>query len=215
MGDTARRRVGIMGGTFDPIHIGHLILAESAYEQFQLDTVQFLPSGNPPHKTDRTDGASDGERLEMVALAIRGNPHFTLDAEEMRRTGLSYTSDTLVCLKRQHPDTDYYFIIGADSLLSFDTWRKPEIICQNCVLLAAVRDGLAPSAMEEKMRKLRERYGAEIHLLQTPNIDVSSTKLRAWRQEGRSLRYYVPDAVLDYIGQNGIYRGAIPIPADS
>ncbi len=209
MSDTKRLRVGIMGGTFDPIHIGHLILAECAYEQFQLDTVQFLPSGNPPHKTDRTNGASDEERLEMVVLAIRDNPHFSLDAEEMRRGGFTYTCDTLVALRQQHPDTEYYFIIGADSLLSFDTWRKPEVISQNCVLLAAVRDQLSVSAMEPKMEEFRERYGAKIYLLQTPNIDISSTDLRFRRQEGRSLRYYVPDAVLNYIEQKDIYNDIV------
>lgn len=207
MNETMRHRVGIMGGTFDPIHIGHLILAECAYEQFHLEAVQFLPSGNPPHKADRVDGAADEERLAMVSLAIRGNPHFSLDAEEMRRTGYSYTSDTLISLRKQHPDTDYYFIIGADSLLSFDSWREPEIICRNCVLLAAVRDQFSISAMEEKMRELRQRYGAEIFLLHTPVIDISSTELRAWRREGRSLRYYVPDAVLDYIARKDIYNG--------
>lgn len=198
-----------MGGTFDPIHIGHLILAECAYEQFRLDTVLFLPSGNPPHKTDRTDGATDAERLEMVALAIRDNPHFSLDSEEMQRGGYSYTSDTLVSLRKRHPDTDYFFIIGADSLLSFDTWHEPEIICRNCALLAAARDRLPVSAMEEKIGELKKLYGAEIHLLYTPNIDISSTDLRFRRQEGRSLRYYVPDAVLQYIEQKEIYRDPV------
>ncbi len=205
MSDTKRKRVGIMGGTFDPIHIGHLILAECAYEQFQLDRVQFLPSGNPPHKKYRADGATDEERLEMVSLAIRDNPHFSLDAEEMRRSGFSYTSDTLVALRRAHPNTDYYFIIGADSLMSFDSWHEPEIISRNCVLLAAVRDGFPMSAMEEKMNELRSRYGTELRLLHTPNIDVSSTELRNWRKKGRSLRYYVPDAVLDYIEKKEVY----------
>lgn len=209
MSDTAARRVGIMGGTFDPIHIGHLILAECAYGQFQLDTVRFMPSGNPPHKTDRAGGATDEERLEMVRLAIRDNPHFSLDAEEMRRIGFSYTSDTLAALKRQNPDVDYYFIIGADSLFSFDAWHEPEVISRNCVLLTAVRDGRSISAMEEKIEELRVRYGARIHLLETPNLAVSSTDLRFWRQEGRSLRYYVPDAVLEYMEQRGIYRDAV------
>ena len=209
MSDKTRRRVGIMGGTFDPIHIGHLILAECAYEQFQLDAVQFLPSGNPPHKADRADGATDEERLEMVSLAIRDNPHFLLDAEEMRRSGFSYTSDTLVALRKQHPDTDYYFIIGADSLLSFDSWREPEIISRNCVLLAAGRDQISDSVIEEKMDELRERYKARICLLNTPNIDISSTELRHLRQEGHSLRYYVPDDVREYIRQKGIYSGVV------
>lgn len=207
--DSTKRRVGIMGGTFDPIHIGHLILAECAYEQFQLDRVQFLPSGNPPHKTDRTDGATDEERLEMVSLAIRDNPHFSLDVEEMRRTGYSYTSDTLDALRKLHPDTDYFFIIGADSLMSFDSWYEPERISRNCVLLAAVRDGLSEAVMEEKMNELHRRFGTEVRLLRTPSIDISSTDLRYRRQEGRSLRYYVPDAVLDYMEKKGVYRETV------
>lgn len=202
-----RRRVGIMGGTFDPIHIGHLILAECAYEQFHLDTVQFLPSGNPPHKTDRRDGASDEERLAMVALAIRDNPHFTLDAEEMRRTGYSYTSDTLVALRERNPDTDYYFIVGADSLMSLDTWRAPDVISRNCVLLAAVRDQFSIAEMEEQAARLHERYGAQIRFLRSPELDISSTDLRARCRDGRSLRYYIPDDVIAYIRQSGIYGG--------
>lgn len=214
MDNSMRRRVGIMGGTFDPIHIGHLILAECAYEQFQLDTVRFLPSGNPPHKADRSDGASDEERLEMVSLAIQDNPHFSLDTGEMCRSGFTYTSDTLVSLRRQYPDTDYYFIIGADSLLSFDTWRNPDVICRNCILLTAVRNHLPADVMEEKMDELREKYGAEIHLLQSPDIDISSTDLRIRNRRGFSLRYYVPDAVLAYIEKNKIYHEFFPCKDD-
>lgn len=218
MKQECRRRVGIMGGTFDPIHIGHLILAERAYEQFKLDTVMFLPSGNPPHKQERSDGASDLERLSMVELAIRNNPHFTLDTEEMQRaghsgrlTGYTYTDDTLRLLKAQHPDTDYYFIIGADSLMAFDTWKNPGGICQNCTLLAAVRDRLAISEMEQKIEELRRKFDARILLLHSPNIDISSSNLRAWYREGRSIRYYVPDDVLDYIDKNKVYSNIEPI----
>ena len=113
-----RRRVGIMGGTFDPIHIGHLILGESAWQQFCLEKVLFMPSGNPPHKRVR-DGASNWQRVEMVRLAIRSNPHFELSLEEMHEQGYVYTKETLRRLRKQHPDTDYYFILGADSVLTF------------------------------------------------------------------------------------------------
>lgn len=239
MKQECRRRVGIMGGTFDPIHIGHLILAECAYEQFELDTVLFLPSGNPPHKQERTNGAADHERLAMVSLAIRDNPHFTLDTEEMDRAGCTavcelsgkacglpsrhphdscvpghsnfdpwgytYTDDTLRMLREKHPDTDYYFIIGADSLMAFDTWKNPAGICQNCILLAAVRDQLAISEMEQKMRELKQKYGARVHLLHSPNVDISSSDLRSRYREGRSIRYYVPDNVLEYIKKEGVY----------
>lgn len=200
-----RRRVGIMGGTFDPIHIGHLVLAECAYEQFELDTVLFLPTGNPPHKKERPDGAADRDRIAMVAIAISDNPHFVLDTEEMERAGYTYTDDTLRMLKEKHPDTDYYFIIGADSLMAFDTWKNPEGICENCILLAAVRDQLAVSRMEQKITELHETCGARIMLLHSPNIDISSSNLRSMRREGRSIRYYVTDGVLDYIEKNGIY----------
>ena len=200
-----KHRIGIMGGTFDPIHIGHLMLAECAYEQFQLEQVMFLPSGNPPHKQDRSDGASDLQRMEMVRLAIEDNRHFSLDPEEMLRSGLTYTNETLKMLKERHPDTDYYFIIGADSLMTFDTWKNPDIICQNCILVAAVRDQLDVCTMNRKMEELKDRYGARIHLLHTPDVEISSNSLRAWCRQNRSIRYYVPDRVYEYIRKNNIY----------
>lgn len=201
-----KKRIGLMGGTFDPIHIGHLMLGECAYEQFDLDKVLFLPSGNPPHKQDRAAGASNAQRLEMVRLAIEDNPHFELDPEEMQRTGLTYTYETLRDLRERHPDTEYYFIIGADSLMSFDTWREPGLICQNCVLLVAVRDQLDLDTMKQKMCDLEARYGARIHLLHTPDVEIASSTLRTWRQQGRSIRYYVPDRVLEYMKENRIYE---------
>ena len=201
-----RRRVGIMGGTFDPIHIGHLMLAERAYEQFELDTVLFLPAGNPPHKHGRTGGAEDEDRVAMVALAIRDNPHFSLDAEEMRRSGDTYTFETLLALREAHPDTDYYFIIGADSLFALGTWKNPQIVCRNCTLLAAVRDHASRERMEREIERLRRRYGADIRLLDTPDMEISSTELRDRARRGQSLRYYVPDAVRDYITKFDVYQ---------
>lgn len=203
---SSKRRVGIMGGTFDPIHIGHLMLAECAYEQFQLEKIMFMPSGNPPHKRNRTDGASDEQRTEMVRLAIADNVRFVLDTEEMERKGLSYTNETLRRLNEKHPDTDYYFIIGGDSLMAFDTWKNPEVICQNCILVAAVRDQLAIETMREKMDHLKEKYGARIYLLKTPDVDISSSNLRKWCQEHRSIRYYVPEAVRKYILAHHVYE---------
>ena len=120
-----KKRIGIMGGTFDPIHIGHLILGETAYHQFQLDKVLFMPAGNPPHKQDRENRATDSQRVDMVRLAIASNPHFTLSLEEMHKEGYTYTYRTLERLKQQNPDTEYYFILGADSLYTFDDWKEP------------------------------------------------------------------------------------------
>ena len=206
MTQEGRLRIGIMGGTFDPIHMGHLILAECAYEQYHLDGILFLPSGNPPHKRERIDGASDEERLAMVSLAISGNPHFILENDEMEHEGYSYTYATLERLKSRHSDTDYYFIIGADSLQSFDTWRRPDIICKYCSLLAAVRDESPMEDLRRQAEKLSDQFGAKIFFLDTPNIDISSTDLRGRCRLNLSLRYYVPEPVRKYIEEKGIYK---------
>jgi nicotinate-nucleotide adenylyltransferase len=211
MGETAdSKRIGIMGGTFDPIHNAHLILAEQAWNQFHLDKVLFLPAGNPPHKQTRCGGASKNERLEMVRLAIQDNPHFQLDTEEMERYGWSYTRDTLFRLKTQEPDAVFYFIIGADSLMSFDQWYRPADICSCCTLLAAVRNGMSMTEMTAQKEYLQERYHAKIEFIRMPDLDISSSKLRNMQQNGQSIRYYTPDAVCDYINRSGLYHTADP-----
>lgn len=201
-----QRKVGIMGGTFDPIHMGHLILGETAYEQLGLEKVLFMPSGNPPHKRNRKGCASDQERSDMVRLAIYDNPHFELSLMEMHEEGYTYTYRTLETLREQHPDTVYYFIIGADSLYTFHTWMKPQRICDNCVLAVAVRDHIPDGELDEAIQKTSETYSAEIVKLVSPNIDVSSSLLRSWVQEGRSVRYYVPKKVREYILEQKVYR---------
>lgn len=201
-----KRKVGIMGGTFDPIHTGHLILGESAYEQFSLDEVLFMPSGNPPHKRNRAGGASNEQRTEMVRLAVSDNPHFSLSLEEMHEKGYIYTSRTLERLNAANPDTRYYFIMGADSLLQFDSWFEPQQICDRCHIVAAVRDHLSCEETEEAIRHIRDKYHAEADRLETPNIDISSTEIREWVSEGRSCRYYLPEKVKLYIEETGLYR---------
>ena len=206
MQEQTRRRVGLMGGTFDPIHIGHLMLAECAYEQFQLEQVLFLPAGNPPHKDKRKVGATDRQRIDMVRLAIEGNPHFALDPEQMLRECKSCTRATMKQLTRQHPDTDYYFIIGADSLMAFDTWHHPEEICRDSILAVAVRDQISQQMIQEKMHELEKRFQARIYLLQTPDVDIASRRLRQMRSQKRSIRYYVTDPVWQYIEEHALYQ---------
>lgn len=196
-----------MGGTFDPIHNGHLTLAECARRQLSLETVIFLPSGNPPHKQHRRNGATDKQRLAMVQLALRGHPQFSLDEEEMLRGGLTYTKDTLLRLKESEPETEFYFIIGGDSLMSLDTWCHPDIICENCVLVATGRDDLPLEMMQRKMDELKEAFGARILLLNLPKMQISSTDLRERCRAHQSIEGLVPDAVRDYIEKNGIYGG--------
>ena len=201
-----RKKIGIMGGTFDPIHMGHLILGEQSYEQFQLDKVLFMPSGNPPHKRDRAGRASDNQRVDMVRLAIEDNPHFELSLAEMHETGYTYTYRTLEELKEQNPDTDYYFIIGADSLFTFDEWKEPARICRACTLIVAVRDHASSDELNQEIKRLSAEYEGHFTLLDTMNIDVSSHQIRSWVSEGKSLKYYVPDPVISYMKENGIYR---------
>ncbi len=200
-----KKRIGIMGGTFDPIHVGHLILGEKAYEQLKLDKVWFMPSGNPPHKRHREGRATDEQRVAMVEKAIAGNPHFALSLIEMNEDGYSYTYRTLERLSSEHPDTEYFFIIGADSLYSFSSWMEPERICRACTLVAAVRDHVPAESLDRQLQKLREEFHGRFLKLDTLNIDISSELLRQWVREGKSLRYYVPNEVAEYIHEKGIY----------
>ena len=200
-----RKRIGIMGGTFDPIHMGHLILGEKAYEQFGLDKVLFMPSGNPPHKKNRQGRATDEQRVEMVRRAVSDNPHFELSLAEMHENGYTYTYHTLETLRAGNPDTDYYFIIGADSLYNFETWMKPELIFYNCILVSDLRNQSNISELETEMRRLSLKYGGTFLTLNTTNIDVSSKMLRNWISEEKSVRYYIPDPVITYIEENQIY----------
>ena len=198
------RKVGIMGGTFDPIHIGHLILGENAYLQFVLDKVVFMPSGNPPHKKDR-DGGTDLQRMDMVKLAIASNTHFEISDIEMNEDGYTYTYRTLERLVKEHPDTEYYFIIGADSLFYFDSWKNPQRIADACTLVVATRNHTSDEKLDEKIEFVRKRFNANIEKLDTENIDCSSSQIRSWIKEGHTVKYYVPDTVINYIHTYHVY----------
>ena len=193
------RKVGIMGGTFDPIHIGHLILGENAYLQFGLDKVVFMPSGNPPHKKDR-DGGTDLQRMDMVKLAIASNTHFEISDIEMNEDGYTYTYRTLERLVKEHPDTEYYFIIGADSLFYFD-----QRIADACTLVVATRNHTSDEKLDEKIEFVRKLFNAKIEKLDTENIDCSSSQIRSWIKEGHTVKYYVPDTVINYIHTYHVY----------
>ena len=201
-----RKKIGIMGGTFDPIHLGHLILGEKSYEQLSLDEVWFMPAGNPPHKQLREGRASDEQRVEMVRLAIHSNPHFRLSLMEMNEDGFTYTYRTLEKLRERYPETEFFFIIGADSLLSFDSWMKPERILAAATVVVATRDHLSKPRLFQEIDRIEKKYGGKMVLLDTMNIDVSSHMLREWTAAGSSLTYYTPDPVVSYIKENGLYQ---------
>lgn len=201
----AKRRIGIMGGTFDPVHNAHLTLAGQAYEQFSLDEIWMLPNGNPPHKRD-TRQADMECRMEMLRLAIRDIPYLKLcDVEESGRE-YHYTYETLKRLNRRYPDTQFYFIMGADSLFDFDKWREPGMISKECILLAAVRDHCFRANIQERIQELEARYGAVIYLLNTPNMDVASEDIREALSEQREISNLVPAAVEEYIRRKKLYQ---------
>ncbi len=199
-------KIGIMGGTFDPIHIGHLLLGEFAYENFHLDEIWFLPNGNPPHKTTDESGVSLEERIEMVRLATEDVPYFHLNLYEATAKKHSYTYSTLKALRKIYPENEFFFILGADSLFSIELWKNFRQIFTSCTLLAAVRDDKDTESMQAQIRYLNEKYGADIRLLQAPLVEISSTTIRRRAGEDLSIRYMVPDAVSEYIRSNALYK---------
>lgn len=199
------KKIGIMGGTFNPIHMGHLIIAEKAREQAALDKILFMPSGIPYMKDCRQ--VLPGEiRTRMTELAIRSNPFFSVSTMEVDRKGRTYTYETLETLRKQNPDAEYYFILGADSLWKIEAWKHPERIFAACLILAAVREEKSTEDMKKQARHLKETYNADIELLQTGHMEISSSVIRNLCRENKSIRYLVPEAVYEYIIQNKLYK---------
>lgn len=199
------KKVGIMGGTFNPVHNGHLLLAESARETLGLDEILFMPSGNSYMK-DASSILGGEVRAHMTELAIRGNPFFRLSRMELEREGPTYTCDTLAQLKRQDASSQYFFIMGADNLLILEKWKNAPYIFQNCVIAAAARGDEGNEDIRRRAGELRVRYQADIRLLLQRRIDISSLEIRERLQKGQSVRYLLPDSVLAYISQEGLYQ---------
>lgn len=228
------KRIGIMGGTFNPIHNGHLLIAEKAREQFALEKVLFMPSGIPYMKDQREILPVD-IRCEMTTLAITDNPYFelsTLEAADAMQGKNTYTYATLQKLRQKDPEADYYFILGADSLYAIENWKYPALIFQNCTILAAARTEemsadirlphstahgtfeqpesdavLAESQnrLRQQVQHLREKYDASVELLEFTAIEVSSTRIREKVRRGESIRGLVPEAVEAYIRKGHFY----------
>lgn len=199
------KKVGILGGTFNPVHMAHLIIAEIAREDAGLDDILFVPSGCSYLK-DLSKILPAKHRVRMTGIAIEDNPHFALSTIEIEREGNSYTCDTLMELKERYPDQEYYLIVGADNLFTMEEWRDVDVIFQNAKILAAVRGGKKRADMEEKIAQLKEKYGAEISLLNVRHVDISSTVIREKVAAGRSIRYMVPEKVREYILKNHLYE---------
>lgn len=199
--------VGIMGGTFDPIHLGHLAAAEGARYLLGLDRVLFMPNQQPPHKLGLKVTPVE-HRAAMVRLAIAGNPAFAFSDVELKRKGPSYTTDTLRILRSQHPDWRIAFLIGTDSLLEIRTWHEYRTLLALAEVVAIHRPGYDLGQVEAEARRLQaEVPAAQVRVLTVPGVDVASTELRQRAAAGYPLRYLVPESVEAYIKQHGLYRG--------
>jgi len=216
------QKIGILGGTFNPIHYGHLAAAEEVWNRLELDQVLFVPSFLPPHKQDEVI-PSAAQRQEMVALAIAGNPHFSLSDVEVKRAGMSYSIDTVQELLHLHPATDFYFITGLDSFLEIQTWKAWDRLLSLCRFIVLSRPGYAftdlasisfMQSAAEKLHALDQRVlpqtvlevgRSTVYLEQIPLYDISSTDIRHRVRRGRTIKYLLPESVETYIIKNKLY----------
>ena len=199
------KKIGIMGGTFDPIHMGHLLLAEWARDAGALDEVWFVPTGQSYMKSDR-DVLPAMERLHMVRLAVEGNLYLKCCDLETLRDGYTYSYETMEQLNLMYPEDKFYFIEGADCLLSMENWKCPERLFASCTILGAVRGDVRMNELETKKEELKNRFHANIILIPFLQLSISSSNIRERVKEGLSIRYMVPDNVAAYIEEKGFYR---------
>lgn len=205
MNNTGSRKIGILGGTFNPIHIGHLILAQNAFDYCKLDEVLIMPSGVSYFK-DPKEIIETAHRIELVKLSIKNNPNFRLSTIETEREGNSYTYETLEALKSNSVD-EYYYICGADTLFNIETWKKPEIIMKNAILVCALRNGISYEDLNAKATYLKDKFNAQIIIMNIPEIEVSSSSIRRMLKNNMSCKYYLKDEALEYIKSNSLYDG--------
>lgn len=194
-----------MGGTFDPIHYGHLVAAEEALVQFNLDRVLFMPTGRPARKTDRVVTSAE-HRYLMTVIATASNPDFAVSRLEIDRPGVTYTVDTILELKSTHgPDADLFFITGADAVLDILTWKDSARLADACTFIAATRPGY-------DLERFRELPGAEhlaVEFMEVPALAISSTDIRSRVASRRPVRYLLPEAVATYAAKNALYAGEV------
>lgn len=207
-------KVGILGGTFNPIHNGHIAIAQAAYEQFHLDEVWFMPNNIPAYK-DNHELLSGNIRCEMISMAIKEYPHFKLSDFEVKRTGKTYTCETMQKLYACYPDIHFYFIMGADSLFYFDKWLHPEIILKYADILVAGRDENNIPQLEKQIAYLSDKFRIhKFHILHSPNIPCSSSAIRVFFAQGNTKnlkedeicqKLNLPNTIFHYIMKNHLY----------
>lgn len=197
--------IGIMGGTFNPIHLGHLMLAVEAHKQFQIPKILVMPSGNPSSYKSTSELVSAADRCAMISETIKDYPFLELSLIEVNRTGRTYTADTLAYLKADN-NAYIYFIIGADSLFSLEKWYKPEYVLKNCHILAADRNNCGSEKLKEQADLLKYKYSAKIDFLKTPAVPYSSSQIRELAAANIDISNMVAEGVDKYIKKNNLYK---------
>jgi len=198
------QRIGVIGGTFDPIHYGHLAAAEEARVRMNLERVLFVVAGVPPHKLDEEVTPVE-HRLAIVSLAIASNPHFEISRVDVDRPGPSYTVDTISILRKQWgQETEVYFIMGLDSLVELPTWHHPQRLIQLCRLLAVKRPGFETDMAE--LEASVPGISSRVEIIDMPEVDISSSDLQQRVRDGLPIKYQVPEEVERYIMEHGLYR---------
>lgn len=199
-------RIGVMGGTFDPIHYGHLFAAEVSRAEFGLSKVIFIPAGSPPHKQSQKISPSEC-RYHITALAISSNPYFEVSRLEVDKSGITYTFDTMKNLKSIYgEDSAIYFITGADAMLELLTWYKIGELLTLCKFITITRPGYNYQELEQKVGEISSNYGGEILCLEVPLLEISSTDIRERIKNGKTVKYLLPEEVETYIYENGLYK---------
>ncbi len=199
-----KKRVGIFGGTFDPIHNGHLAVVEFIREKYKLEKVIFIPSGNPPHKSGLL--SSEQDRMNMVLLAAMRNSDFIVSDYELGSQGKTFTINTLRYLKDMLPSTELCFITGADAIVDIESWKNTKETFELATFIAATRPGISLLESQEKIEELREKYDATIHTLYVPALDISSTYIRNRLEKEKTIKYLLPNYVEQYIAFNKLYK---------
>lgn len=200
-----KKRLGVMGGTFDPIHNGHLVLAENARVEFELDDIIFIPTGNPPHK-DKNKISFTNHRYEMVLLATNSNPCFNLSSMEMEQSNITYTVDTVEYIQNKYENIEIYFILGADSFCNIRMWKDYKKLLSLCNIIIAKRLDTDDNILNQKLDSFKQVYRDSIYILQAPLIDISSTDIRKRVKKGMTIKYLVPEAVELFIEKNNLYK---------
>lgn len=200
------KKIGILGGTFNPPHIGHLFMAQFSLEELGLDKVIFVPSGKPPHKINNAEVTDPVHRLNMTKLLVDNSCHFDVSDIEVKSDEVSYTVNTLKKFKSQYVDDELYFILGADSLVQFCTWKNPDTICRYAKLAVAKRTQTDDKSFDKAIDFVKTKYNADISVVPMPTVDISSTEIRKRVKNRLDIEYMTNRDIANYTVSHGLYN---------